>query len=136
MIPQYHRHILISAFVSLLFMGAAHATVIDQPLPDAAQETHARNLFRELKCVVCEGQSLADSDAALAVEMRAYIRGMLRDKKTDDEILDYFRARYGDRVLMTPPFDQNTALLWASPILLLLIGVFFIRRTTAKKGIT
>ena len=104
--------------------------MIDQPLPDAAQEVHARSLFHELKCVVCEGQSLADSDAALAIDMRARIRHMVQEQKTDTEILAFFRARYGEKILMTPPLEAATALLWAAPLLLLAIGGIGLWRAT------
>ena len=122
----------LSAAIVLLFFTSAHATVIDQSLPDAAQEAHARALFHELKCVVCEGQSLADSDAMLAVEMRTHIRGMVTAQKSDAEILDYFRARSGEKILMTPPLEKTTLLLWAAPLLLLSIGGVFVWRVTCK----
>ena len=82
--------------------------------------------------MVCEGQSLADSDAMLAVEMRTHIRGMVTAQKSDAEILDYFRARYGEKILMTPPLEKTTLLLWAAPLLLLSIGGVFVWRVTCK----
>jgi len=118
--------------VALGWMATAHATVIDVPLPNVAQEAHARVLFHELKCVVCEGQSLADSNAMLAVEMRAHIRRMLADGKTDAVILEFFRARYGERILMTPPLKRSTVLLWFAPLLLLCVGGFLLWRATRQ----
>ena len=126
------RNLLFTGLLAALCFTTAHATLIDQPLPDATQEAHARDVFRELKCVVCEGQSLADSDAALAVEMRAHIRTMISEQKTDTEILDYFRDRYGEKILMTPPLDQHTFLLWIAPLLLLFVGGIFVWRATRK----
>jgi cytochrome c-type biogenesis protein CcmH len=120
--------------VVLGWMQAAQATVIDASLPDAGQEMQARSLFHELRCVVCDGQSLADSDATLAVEMRRAIRGMVAEGKTDAQILTFFRDRYGEKVLMTPPFERNTMVLWAMPLLFLLAGGFFIWRATTHRA--
>ncbi|MFZ4542048.1 MAG: cytochrome c-type biogenesis protein, partial [Rickettsiales bacterium] len=105
--------------LGVLWFSVAQAAVIDQPLADAPKEQLARKLFRELRCVVCEGQSLAESDATLAIQMRAHVRGMVAEGKSKDEILAYFRARYGEHILLTPPMEPYTALLWLAPLLLL-----------------
>ncbi|MFM9890011.1 MAG: cytochrome c-type biogenesis protein CcmH [Rickettsiales bacterium] len=118
--------------VSLLLALPAHALTIEPPLPDAAQERNAQTIFHQLKCMVCEGQALADSDAALAIQMRAEVRRMAAEGQSEAEILDYFRARYGARILFTPPFEASTWLLWLAPLLLLAGGGFLIYRTTAK----
>lgn len=118
------------ALIGALFCMASHAASIEQPLANAAEEARARTIFHELKCVVCEGQSLADSDAALAKQMRARVREMVSDGASTPEILSYFRERYGDRILLTPPWAGNTALLWLAPPILLLIGGILIRRST------
>lgn len=110
------------ACIVALFFVVAQATTIEKPLADPVQEAHARELFYALKCVVCEGQSLADSDAKLAIQMRAKIREMLEEGKTPDEVAAYFRASYGERIFMRPPVAENTLLLWFAPCLLLVIG--------------
>jgi cytochrome c-type biogenesis protein CcmH len=114
----------------LLLFTQAHAASIEQPMADAAQEQTARAIFHELKCVVCEGQSLADSDAALAKQMRSHIRQLLADGKSHDEIIDFFRTRYGEQILLAPPFISTTWLLWLAPLLLLLAGGALVWRAT------
>lgn len=110
----------------------AYALTLETPLPQPAQEQTARAIFRELKCVVCEGQALADSDAALAVQMRAQVRAMVAAGQSETEILNYFRARYGAAILLTPPLEAATWLLWFAPLLLLASGGWLIHRTTVK----
>lgn len=109
------------------------AVTIEQPLADAAREAQAQELFHALKCVVCEGQSLAESDATLAVQMRGHIRDMLREGESKQAVLDYFRSRYGDRIVMSPPLSGRTALLWAAPLLFLVIGGVAIWRLSKKQ---
>ncbi len=120
----------LTLLLSVLLYTSAHATTIEQPLANPAQEAQARVIFHELKCVVCEGQSLAESDAALAAQMRARIRTMVADGKSESEILTFFRNAYGEHILMKPPLENNTALLWLAPLLLLIIGAIILRRVT------
>ena len=125
------RSFLFSAI--MVWSLAAQALTLDQPLANPAQEAQAQQLFHALRCVVCEGQSLAESDAMLAVQMRARARQMLREGETQARILTYFRERYGDRIVMTPPLAPRTGLLWAAPLLLLLLGgVILWHRTNGK----
>lgn len=86
------------------------------------QEARAQALFRELRCLVCQSQSLADSGAPLAADMRAVIRERIAQGESDEAIRAYLVSRYGDAILMNPPLDEGTALLWAGPALILLIG--------------
>lgn len=124
----------LAMIVALAWLGTAHAASIDQPLMDAAQEKTAHSVFRELRCVVCAGQSLAESDATLAIQMRAHVRELVAQGKTEDEILAHFRARYGDQILLTPPLEEKTALLWLAPLLLLGGGVYAVWRMTRQKN--
>lgn len=113
------------ALLTLLFCLAAHgafAVTIEQPLADPAQEATAQATFRELKCVVCEGQALGESDAPLAQQMRAEVRGMVGEGKSEAEVLAFFRAHYGERILLNPPVEPVTFLLWLMPLILLLVG--------------
>lgn len=118
------------ALLAALWVGAATAATIEPPLNNPKQESLARSLFLELRCVVCEGQSIADSDAVLAAQMRAEVRRLVEDGKSDAEVLAYFRERYGDQILMTPPLTTRTYLLWFAPVLLLVGGVYLVRRAT------
>lgn len=91
-------------------------------------------MFNDLRCVVCEGQSVADSDAVLAAQMRAEVRELVNEGKSRDEVLAYFRERYGDDILMTPPLKPRTWLLWGAPLLLLLGGGWLVWRNTRTEN--
>lgn len=125
---------LVVLLLGLMLAMPSLAASIEQPLHDPAQEQRARMLFHELRCVVCEGQSVADSDAALASQMRAHVRELVADGKSDAEVLAFFRARYGEQILMTPPLGGKTVLLWFAPLLLLAGGGFLVWRATRQGG--
>lgn len=119
--------------VALSMLGAysAHAVQPDEVLPDTALETRARNLSRELRCMVCQNQSIDDSDAPLARDLRLLVRERLKAGDSDTQILDFLVARYGDFVLLKPRFTSHTALLWLLPALVLIAGaatLFALRR--------
>jgi cytochrome c-type biogenesis protein CcmH len=119
--------------VALSMLGAysAHAVQPDEVLPDTALETRARNLSRELRCMVCQNQSIDDSDAPLARDLRLLVRERLKAGDSDTQILDFLVARYGDFVLLKPRFTSHTALLWLLPVLVLIAGaatLFALRR--------
>lgn len=82
--------------------------------------------------MVCDGQSVADSDAVLAAQMRAQVRTLVSEGKTREEVLAHFRARYGDMILMTPPVRPHTWLLWFAPLLILAGGAVLVRRATTN----
>lgn len=117
----------------LLWCAGAQAVTIEQKLPDAAQEQVAQAVIKKLKCVVCEGQALADSDATFAREMRHEIRRMAGEGASEKQITDYFRTRYGTRILLTPPVEASTLPLWLAPLALVLIGAVFLWRVTRKR---
>ncbi len=89
----------------------------------AEQEQRAQALFGTLHCMVCNGQSLAESNAMLAADMRQLVRERIADGQSDDEITTFLVERYGDGILLEPPVKPYTYLLWASPFLLMLIAV-------------
>lgn len=123
---------LLGTIVLMMFMALpAWAITIETPLADAAKEREAHALFRRLKCVVCEGQALAESDATLARQMRAEIRRLVLEGKSSNEIQDYFVARYGRDVLLDPPLTATTVLLWCAPLLVLGVGAYLIKRSAA-----
>jgi cytochrome c-type biogenesis protein CcmH len=109
-------------------LGAAHGQqqppqdTYVQPLADPALEERAKALQRELRCVVCQGQSIDESNAPLAADMRRLIREQIEVGKSDDEVKDFFVARYGTFVLMNPPVATDTYFLWFGPVLLVLLG--------------
>jgi cytochrome c-type biogenesis protein CcmH len=106
---------------------------------DAAQEKRYNDLTLELRCLVCQNQNLADSNAELAVDLRRKTYEMVSQDKSEKEIADYMVQRYGDFVLYRPPLNSNTLLLWVGPFIILLIGVGLlirtIRRRRAEQGV-
>jgi cytochrome c-type biogenesis protein CcmH len=119
----------------LLYAPFAHAqeTQVEIPLQDQAQEQRARDLFRELRCEVCAGQSIADSNAPLAQDMRITVRNKVASGDTPEEVLDFFAQRYGESILMRPPLSASTAPLWLAPLFVALLGAWFIMRYFSRK---
>jgi len=105
-----------------LFATPTLAVQPDEILKDAGLETRARALSQGLRCLVCQNQSIDDSDAALARDLRVLLRERLTAGDTDAQAMDFIVSRYGNFVLLKPPFHWNTALLWLSPLLLLALA--------------
>jgi cytochrome c-type biogenesis protein CcmH len=107
------------------FLGAAPAAAVqpDEVLADQRLEARARDLSRELRCMVCQNQSIDDSDAGLARDLRVLVRERLMAGDSDQQVLDFLTARYGDFILLKPRFSPQTAILWLTPATLLTIGV-------------
>jgi cytochrome c-type biogenesis protein CcmH len=112
----------------LLLATPAFAFEYEAALPDSAQEKTAQEIFTEVKCLVCDGESLASSNADFSVSMRALIREQVASGKSEDEVLDYLVDRYGTGVLLAPPMQGGAVLLWLTPLLLLVFGAVLIRR--------
>jgi cytochrome c-type biogenesis protein CcmH len=100
----------------------AYAVLPDEMLPDRNLESRARALSRSLRCMVCQNQSIDDSEAPLARDLRILVRERLKQGDSDTQVLDYLTTRYGEFVLLKPPLAWHTALLWFSPLGLLIIG--------------
>ena len=92
-------------------------------LPDAAQEARARVLFRETRCLVCQNESIDDSEAALAKDLRTVIRGQIAAGRSDAQVRAFLTARYGEYVLLKPPFTPGNAILWVGPFVVLAAGL-------------
>lgn len=103
--------------------GFAQAVEPDEKLADPALEARARALTAELRCVVCQNQSVDDSDAPLAKDIRVLVRERIMAGDTDAQVIDYIVARYGRFVLLKPPLAGDTVLLWFGPALLLALGL-------------
>ncbi len=97
-------------------------TEVDLPPLSEADQTRMKALEEELRCLVCQNQTLADSNAELAGDLRNQVHELVASGRTDDQIKEYLVARYGDFVLYRPPVQRNTALLWGGPFALLAIG--------------
>ena len=102
--------------------SAAHAVLPDEVMSDPAKEARARNLSRELRCMVCQNQSIDDSEAPLARDLRILVRDRLKAGDNDRQVLDFLTARYGAFVLLKPPLEWTTSLLWFGPPGLLVVG--------------
>jgi cytochrome c-type biogenesis protein CcmH len=129
---------LLTVLTIFLILGSgplqATATLESFKFADAAGEQHFKDLISVLRCLVCQNQSLADSDAELAHDLRAEVYEMVQDGKSDQEIIKFLVARYGDFVLYNPPMKPSTYLLWFGPFaLLLLAGVLLFRAVRRQK---
>ena len=113
---------LLALVAALLAPLAARAVEPSEKLADPAQEARARAIASELRCLVCQNQSIDDSDAPLAKDLRMLLREQIRDGASDKEARDYIVARYGDFVLLRPPFKPETLLLWGAPLIALAGG--------------
>ncbi len=113
-----------SVIFALVVIGALPAFAVqpDEILSNQQLETRARNLSRELRCMVCQNQSIDDSEAPLARDLRILVRERLTAGDSDQQVLEFLTARYGDFVLLNPRFNLHTALLWLLPAGLLMIG--------------
>jgi cytochrome c-type biogenesis protein CcmH len=112
------------SFMCLLVLPV-HAVQPDEILKDPVLESRARQISAGLRCLVCQNQSIDDSDAPVAKDLRILIREQLQQKQTDDEVVDFIVARYGEYVLLKPRFKPATLILWATPFLLLAAGLIF-----------
>ena len=112
----------------LLFSVPCPAREAVSTADDPVLEKRVVNLTSELRCLVCQNQSLADSHADLAIDLKNQVRSQMQAGKSDTEIRNYMVARYGDFVLYDPPFRPSTLLLWAGPFALLLIGLLGLAR--------
>src|SRR5215472_160791 len=116
------RLCLVVAVLSLVVLSPAVAVGPDEFLSDAALEARARALSRELRCMVCQNQSIDDSDAPLARDLRLLVRERIAAGDSDNQVVDFLVARYGQFVLLKPRFERETLLLWLLPPLVLIGG--------------
>ena len=117
------KRILSCVFVILVLAGSsAHAVQPDEIMSDSAKELRARDLSRELRCMVCQNQSIDDSEAPLARDLRLLVRERIASGDSDAQVLDFLVARYGEFVLLKPRLNPHTWLLWLLPPLALAGG--------------
>jgi cytochrome c-type biogenesis protein CcmH len=116
------RRLALIAAAALVLAGPALAVTPDEQLKDPALEARARALSQELRCLVCQNQSIDDSSAPLAHDLRVILRERIAAGDSDKQAVNYLVARYGDFVLLKPPFQPNTWALWLGPLAVLLLG--------------
>jgi cytochrome c-type biogenesis protein CcmH len=127
-------------FIILLLMVSFSTYAVDtRQLSDPDQQEIYESLTKELRCLVCQNQTIADSNAELAADLRRQVYEMLQQGKSRQEIIQFMTDRYGDFVLYKPPFKGKTSLLWIAPVVFLLIGLitvfFIIRRKKAAANL-
>ena len=132
--PARSLQLFCCAIFCLLLLGSSALRAVEpkEVLADPALETRARNLSKELRCMVCQNQSIDDSEAPLAHDLRVLVRERLQAGDSDQEVISFLVARYGEFVLLRPQFAWHTAVLWGLPPAALLIGIvaiaFVVRR--------
>lgn len=129
---------IVAAIICFLMMTfTALAVGVDEGrLTDPAEEARAQDLMKQLRCLVCQNESIVDSNAPLAKDLRMIVRERITAGDTDQQVLDYMTSRYGDWVLLKPPFEGGTILLWLSPLLLLMIGLFVVYRNQISRKVS
>jgi cytochrome c-type biogenesis protein CcmH len=127
---------LVPALAGFPHAASARATAVSETFSDPAMETRARHLQRQLRCLICQGESIDESASTFAVDVRRLVREQMADGKSDSQIQDFFVARYGDAILMKPPLQPDTWLLWLAPFGVLGIAGVVAWVTIKKAGQT
>jgi cytochrome c-type biogenesis protein CcmH len=125
--------LLIFAGPALADSSLPPARWANEQLPDPRQEAKAKALMEELRCLVCQGQSIADSNAELAGDMRALVRQRIAAGESPEQVRSWLIERYGDWVSYRPPLEPVTWPLWAAPVLLLVAGAFLLRKRLVRR---
>jgi cytochrome c-type biogenesis protein CcmH len=120
--------------LALLAAAPLHAVQVGEILSDPVLESRARAISHDLRCMVCQNQSIDDSEAPLARDLRLLVRDRLKAGDTDREVIDFMVARYGEFVLLKPRLAWHTAILWAAPILALAAGLAMIVLSLRKRS--
>jgi len=119
---------IISLFICLIqfFSSNSYTVEPNEILENQKQEFRARNISKNIRCMVCQNQSIDDSNSPLAKDLRILIRNKIKDGKKDEEIYKFLTDRYGDFILLKPSFKLNTLALWLLPFVFVLIGIFIV----------
>ncbi len=125
---RFSRILLLSVLLGL-YAVPAYAVQPDEMLKDQQLEARARTISAELRCLVCQNQSIDDSDAPLARDLRILVRERLKAGDSNSQVIQFLVERYGDFILLRPRFNTRTLALWGAPLLIFLIGLFLARRT-------
>jgi cytochrome c-type biogenesis protein CcmH len=118
--------IFIFIFISQLLLSNSYSVEPDEILQNPKQELRARNISKYIRCMVCQNQSIDESNAPLAKDLRILIRNQIKDGKNDEEIYKFLTDRYGDFILLKPAFKLNTLALWLFPFVFVLVGIFIV----------
>ena len=129
-------HTIFFIFIVILFFSKnSYAIEPEEFLQNPKQEMRARDISKNIRCLVCQNQSIDDSSAPLAKDLRALIRAKVQKNEPDEEIYKFLTHRYGDFILLKPPFKISTFLLWALPFVFFIVGIFilFLNNKKSKK---
>ena len=126
MIKKKFFIIIIYICLVQFFSNNVYVVEPDEILENQEQELRARNISKNIRCMVCQNQSIDESEAPLAKDLRILIREKIKDGKNNEEIYKFLTERYGDFILLKPPFKLNTFALWFFPIIFLIIGIFIV----------
>ena len=129
-------HTIFFIFIVIIFFSKNSYTIEPEEfLQNPKQEMRARNITKNIRCLVCQNQSIDDSSAPLAKDLRTLIRSKVQKNETDKEIYKFLTDRYGDFILLKPPFKISTFLLWSLPFVFFIIGIFilFLHNKKSKK---
>ena len=127
--------IIINVLIQFSFMQKSYSVDPEEFLKDPQQELRARNISKNIRCMVCQNQSIDESNASLAKDLRILIRNKIKDGKNDKEIYKFLTDRYGDFILLKPPLKLSTLALWFLPFIFFIIGFFivFVNNKKSKK---
>ncbi len=123
---------ILSIFLIQFFLEEAIAVEPDEVLQNPIQELRARNISKKIRCMVCQNQSIDESNAPLAKDLRVLIRAKIKNGDKDKEIYKFLTDRYGDFILLKPSLKWNTLALWFLPFIFLIIGIFIVLRHNKK----
>ena len=118
--------ILLSICLIQFFSSNSYTVEPNEILENQKQEFRARNISKNIRCMVCQNQSIDESNSPLAKDLRILIRNKIKDGKKDEEIYKFLTDRYGDFILLKPPFKLNTLALWLLPFIFVVIGIFIV----------
>jgi cytochrome c-type biogenesis protein CcmH len=129
---------LAALVLAMVMLALAHTSTLavepGEKLADPALEARARKISQELRCLVCQNQSIDDSNAELARDLRLIVRERISAGDSDAQVLAFVEARYGEFVLLRPPFNLHTLLLWVTPLLLLIATALVLRRNARTRA--
>jgi len=136
--PRYAGRLIAALLiaVALCLLGGVTARALDAngQLEDPTLQARFERVVKDLRCLVCQNESIADSNVELARDLRRQVREMLVAGKSDDEIFDFMTDRYGEFVRFNPPLDRKTALIWGAPFIVLLLGILIIVRVVRGRS--
>tara|TARA_B100000029_G_scaffold446813_1_gene468189 strand:- start:40 stop:453 length:414 start_codon:yes stop_codon:yes gene_type:complete len=136
------KKIFFLSFVSILFfqllLNVSYSVEPDEILEDKKQEQRARNISKNIRCMVCQNQSIDESNAPLAKDLRILIRNKIKEGNNNKEIYKFLTDRYGDFILLKPPINLSTLILWFTPFMLFIIGVLvlYLHNKKSKKNLS